>query len=147
MGELLEWSSRQLSITRVYHPLLWKKSFLAQGVNSMTLWGGALFLTYRLWFSGVSWRWSDSLLLSLMCCVYLLGCLKGYLRLRSVSQLFQDRARALWVHWPALVCAGPLASLISLKGFVHSLFSRRIRWRGIVYLMVSPEQTRVAGDN
>ena len=40
LHELLEWSGRQLSITHIYHPKLWRLAFASQALNSLTRWHG-----------------------------------------------------------------------------------------------------------
>ncbi|HUG43386.1 MAG TPA: glycosyltransferase, partial [Acidobacteriota bacterium] len=40
MSELLEWSFRQLAITRAYDPGLWRLAFSTQSLNFIALWGG-----------------------------------------------------------------------------------------------------------
>ena len=141
LHELLEWSGRQLSITRVYHPNLWRLAFVSQALNSLTLWGGIAFLVMALWNTTLA---SNRLFLALagvLASVYALGCLKGWIRLRAVTLLFPEHTRALGKHRLAYTFWGPLASLLSLWGFIRSLWSRTIQWRGVRYRMVSPKET------
>ncbi len=143
LHELLEWSGRQLSITHIYHPNLWRLAFLSQVLNSLTLWGGMAFLLMALWNNTLA---SNRLLLGLavvLALVYGLGCLKGWIRLRGVTLLFPEHSRVLRKYRLAYSFWGPLASLLSLWGFIRSLWSRTIEWRGIRYRMVSPKKTVV----
>ena len=143
LHELLEWSGRQLSITHIYHPNLWRLAFVSQALNSLTLWGGMAFLLMALWNPTLL---SNRLLFALavvLASVYTLGCLKGWIRLRAVSLLFPEHSRVLRRYRLAYTFWGPLASLISLLGFIRSLWSRTIEWRGVRYRMVSPTKTEV----
>ena len=147
LHELLEWSGRQLSITHIYHPNLWRLAFVSQALNSLTLWGGMAFLLMALWKPTLV---SNRLLIALavvLVSVYTLGCLKGWIRLRAVSLLFPEHTAVLGKYRLAYTFWGPLASLTSLLGFIRSLWSRTIEWRGIRYLMVSPRKTVVLEEN
>ena len=143
LHELLEWSGRQLSITHIYHPNLWRLAFVSQALNSLTLWGGMAFLLMALWSPPLV---SNRLLFALavvLASVYTLGCLKGWIRLHAVTLLFPEQAAVLRKYRLAYTFWGPLASLISLLGFIRSLWSRTIEWRGVRYRMVSPRKTEV----
>ncbi len=146
LHELLEWSGRQLSITHIYHPNLWRLAFVSQALNSLTLWGGMAVLLIALWNPTLV---SNRLLFALMvvlASVYTLGCLKGWIRLRAVTLLFPEHSRVLRKYRLPYTFWGPLASLISLLGFIRSLWSRTIEWRGVRYRMVSPTKTEVLGN-
>ena len=141
--QLLEWSARQLSITRVYNPGLWKAALVFQTLNSLTLWGGVVVILVALWqgdrhFGGVYLG-----LAALMGPIYLLGCFKGWIRLHAVLTLFPQHASMLKKYRWAYILWGPLASLVTLMGLLSSLVSREIEWRGVRYRMVSPEKTIV----
>ncbi len=147
LHELLEWSGRQLSITHIYHPNLWRLAFVSQALNSLTLWGGMAFLLMALWSPTLV---SNRLLIALavvLASVYTLGCLKGWIRLHAVTLLFPEQAAVLRKYRLAYTFWGPLASLISLLGFIRSLWSRTIEWRGVRYRMVSPKETEVLEDS
>jgi cellulose synthase/poly-beta-1,6-N-acetylglucosamine synthase-like glycosyltransferase len=146
LHELLEWSGRQLSITHIYHPNLWRLAFLSQVLNSLTLWGGVAVLLTALWNTTLV---PNRLLLALagvLATVYALGCLKGWIRLRAVTLLFPEHSRVLQEHRLAYTLWGPLASLLSLWGFIRSLWSRTIEWRGVRYRMVSARKTIVLNN-
>jgi len=143
LHELLEWSGRQLSITHIYHPNLWRLAFVSQALNSLTLWGGMAFLLMALWSPTLV---SNRLLIALavvLASVYTLGCLKGWIRVHAVTLLFPEQAAVLRKYRLAYTFWGPLASLTSLLGFIRSLWSRTIEWRGVRYRMVSPTKTEV----
>lgn len=141
LRELWRWSSRQLSITRVYHPRLWAVSFMLQTVNCLVLWGGTAFTLL-----GRLPETTRLLLAALIVAIYLLGCGKGWLRLKAVALLFPERRAALYRHAGAYICWGPLAALVSVTGMIRSLGSREIEWRGIRYRMVSANETVVLGN-
>ena len=143
MGELLNWSRRQLAITRVYDPGLWSAGFGAQMVNSLTLWGGTIVVMSGLWAQGALLSIHYQALATMIVGVYGLGCLKAWTRLKAVAFLFPEEARMLRRHRAANLLGGPIASLISVVAFLRSSLSREIEWRGVRYLMVSPSKTVV----
>ncbi len=67
--------------------------------------------------------------------------------MRAVSLLFLEKLSAVQKYRRAYTFWGPLASPLSLSGFVRSLLSRKIEWRGIGYLMVSPKETVVLEED
>ena len=136
--EFLNWSSRQLSITRVYHLPLWVMGFVSQGVNGLALWGGMILVILG-WTQGIPMI-DLALLVGV---IYLLGCWKGWLRLRAVTCLFPEKRPILQRDLGAYLFCGPLVSLVSLFGFIRSLLSREIQWRGIRYRMLSAKETVV----
>ena len=138
LAEFLAWSGRQLAITRVYHPKLWALALFSQALGSFTLWGGMAVVI-------VGWaRGAGTLGIGLLlAAIYLLGCSKGWLRLRAVSTLFPEQGDLLRRHRVAYLFWGPLASLVSLKGLIGPLWTRDIEWRGIRYRMISPAETVV----
>ena len=140
LKELLNWTHRQLSITRVYHPWLWNWALGTQLVNSLTLWGGAAVI-----LTGWGFYESPTLfrLASLVSLVYALGCLKGWLRIRAVLIFFPEQRPLLNRFRRAYIWGGPLASLLSLYGLIRSLLNRDIEWRGIRYRMLSSTKTEV----
>ncbi len=137
--ELLAWSYRQLAITRVYHPFLWRAALGTQLVNSLSLWGGAFVLSIAipagLTLPVPALPWG-----CMVTAIYLLGCWKAGLRLKAVRSLHPQAARR---HRLAFLTLGPAASLITLLGLLRSMLSRTIEWRGIRYRMDSPGKTEV----
>jgi len=140
-SELLQWSFRQIAITRVYHPTLWALALVSQVVHSFFVWGG----TVALVFVSISGRagFVHALLLAMILAVYSLGAWKSWLRLDAVRRLFAQDWRLIRRCLLCYLLSGPLTSLISVVGLIRSIFSREIEWRGVRYRMVSPDQTRV----
>jgi len=40
---------------------------------------------------------------------------------------------------------GVFVPYLFLANFVMSLFTRKVRWRGVTYELISPQQTRILG--
>ncbi len=142
LREFLDWSFRQMAITRVYHPRLWALSFVGQSLNVGALWGG-LFLALLASSGGGLGMGSISAMLVLIATIYILGCLKAWLRLDAVVGAFPERAGEILHHRRAYFFWGPLASMASLLALLRSSFQREIEWRGIRYRLVSPTRTEI----
>ena len=140
---LLEWTYRQLLITRLCAPKLLGIALAANLLNVLTIWGGGLFLLLTATI-GPAWLGESTFLLAfLWASVYAMGCLKGGLRLKAVTLLFGEEALQMKNYRWAYIFWGPLASLLSLQGMVRALFTRTIEWRGIRYRMIAPNRAIV----
>jgi len=133
--ELLEFTNRQLKITRVYSPHLWKPVLIGSLLFCAIFFGGLALVIARA-ISGLSYI--GPLVLVLL--IYVLGAAKAYIRLRAVSAGLVSYQRQLMKSWPAHLLLWPLASALFLVNAVAALFSRRIEWRGITYDLKSPTE-------
>jgi ceramide glucosyltransferase len=139
-GELLEFTTRQMKITRVYAPNLWRIVLFSNSLFVAVFWGAVVLAAARA-VSGQSFAWP----LALVCAIFLLGAGKAWLRWRAVMlALAPHRASlraGLWAHltlWPAT------AALFLYNALAAGL-SRRIVWRGIAYRLKSPNETVIIG--
>jgi cellulose synthase/poly-beta-1,6-N-acetylglucosamine synthase-like glycosyltransferase len=134
--ELLEFTTRQLKITRVYAPHFWQIVLFSNLLFVIIFFGGAALVITR-----AALGLSFILALAFILAIYLLGSLKAYLRWRAVCiPLASYRAelrRDAFTH----LSFWPLASALYLYNALAALFSRRIKWRGITYELKSPKET------
>ena len=135
MRELLRWCARQMAITRVYWPNLWRIGGGSQVAFVVFLIGGGM--------ATASGSVEASALLS---AVLLLSWLSGGIRARAVRLLLPEWSPQLRRYEWAYVLLAPVASFITVYGFLSSALSRRIEWRGKVYEMLSPSDTLVLGS-
>ena len=135
--ELLEFTTRQLKITRVYAPRLWQIVLVSNFLFVAVFYGGLALALSRFWRGS-----SFALPLALVVAVFVLGSAKALLRLRAVALAFDGKHR-IWR-------IGTLCSHLLLWPFASALFffnalaaahSRRINWRGIQYELKSPMET------
>ncbi|MDQ3667161.1 MAG: glycosyltransferase family 2 protein [Acidobacteriota bacterium] len=133
--ELIEFTTRQLKITRVYASHLWKAAFLGSLLFVLVFFGGLVLVSARA-FLGLSF-W---LPLSLLGLIFGLGALKGYLRLRAVELWLAKYDRELRKTLPAHMFLWPITSALFLYNSIAAMFSRRIEWRGIKYELKSPTE-------
>jgi len=133
--ELIEFTTRQLKITRVYAPHLWKAAFIGSLLFVLVFFGGIVLVSTRA-LLGMSF-WIPLVLLGL---IFVLGALKGYIRLRAVqlplAKYSRELGGTLWAH----LLLWPITSALFLYNTIAALFSRRIEWRGITYELKSPTE-------
>jgi ceramide glucosyltransferase len=133
--ELFEFTTRQIKITRVYAPRLWKALLLGSGVFVTVFFGGILLLISRI-ILGLPF----SLLLVIICVVFMLGSIKGLIRWWIVRIPLANYRKQLKRDLLAHGLLWPFASLLYLYNAVVAGFSRRITWRGITYELKSPNE-------
>jgi ceramide glucosyltransferase len=138
LRQVVEWTNRQTIICRVYRPALWWTITLAHAVsNAVALAGvGAVAAAAA---GGPAWLWWGAALLVPLAAQMADALLLLPLVARMVPQTAAALRRRRWAY----VLLTPLASLLILVNTLHSLLTRRIRWRGVTYRLVSPVETVV----
>ena len=135
---LMEFTNRQILITRVYAQKMWGISAGIHLLYSVTLVLGIVlslgdFLATRPAFH----------LATLTFLPVLLAMIRGALRAAGVSEvlaLYRSQiAGQAWIY----VVLPVFLSYFYLVNFIVSVFTRKIRWRGVTYELISPNQTRV----
>jgi cellulose synthase/poly-beta-1,6-N-acetylglucosamine synthase-like glycosyltransferase len=135
--ELVEFTTRQLKITRVYAPRLWLIVLVSNLIFCAVFYGGALISVSRA-LSGQPF----ALPLVLLLLIFLLGALKAHLRLRAVNlALAREGTQVRGFARLAHLSLWTLTSVIFLWNAVAAARSRRIVWRGIAYELKSPTET------
>jgi cellulose synthase/poly-beta-1,6-N-acetylglucosamine synthase-like glycosyltransferase len=132
VGELLEFTNRQLKITRVYAPHLWKPLLIGSLLFCAVFFGG-LFLVAARAILGLPY----ALPLALTIVIYALGAAKAYLRLKAVMMILAEYKNELAKSLPAHLMLWPIASALYLFNAIVAAFSRRISWRSITYELKS----------
>lgn len=134
-GELIEFTTRQLKITRVYATHLWRAAFIGSLLFVIVFFGGIVLVSLR-GFLGLSF----GLPLSLLVVIFVLGAAKGYIRLRAVQTPLAKYKRELNRTLLAHLLLWPITSALFLYNCIAAMFSRRIKWRGIKYELKSPTE-------
>ena len=135
---LLEFTNRQILITRIYSSKMWKAAALTHSLYCLTLALGCYLILTTL-FAGRP-------VLHLVLLTFLpllLASIRGVLRLTGVTETLpavrtQIMAQA-WIY----VLLALFVPFLYLVNFVHSLVTSRIRWRGAIYELISPQQTKI----
>lgn len=138
--EFLEFSTRQMKITRVYAAHLWKAALIGSLIFSTVFWIGVGLLFSA---AGVHF-W---LTFSLLTAIFILGALKSLVRLRAVKLVLPDYAAALNRQLPAHLTLWTITPLIYFYNCCAALWSRRIIWRGIEYELKSATETVILSTN
>jgi cellulose synthase/poly-beta-1,6-N-acetylglucosamine synthase-like glycosyltransferase len=137
--ELFEFTTRQLKITRVYAPHLWRVVLASNLIFCAIFYGGVLLSIAR-----AARGESFALPLAFVVTVFTLGALKAHLRLRAVSRtLAREGVRVRAPERAAHLTLWTLTAALFLWNATAAAFSRRIAWRGIVYELRSPTETRI----
>jgi cellulose synthase/poly-beta-1,6-N-acetylglucosamine synthase-like glycosyltransferase len=135
-SELLEFTTRQLKITRVYAAHFWKAVLLGSFLFVFGFFGGLALIIERAAL-GSTWQ----LPLALVVVIFVLGTAKAYIRWRAVLLAMKEHHTELKRGLLAHLLLWPLASLLYLYNALCAAFSRRINWRGITYELKSPTET------
>lgn len=135
-AELLEFTTRQMKITRVYQPGLWKASFAGSFIFNAIFWVGFALLFI---ISGIDF-WLTLVLLSL---IFALGAAKSALRLNTAKLVLKDYEVQLNKSLPWQTSLWLLSPLLFFCNAVAALFSRKIIWRGTKYELISAHETRI----
>jgi cellulose synthase/poly-beta-1,6-N-acetylglucosamine synthase-like glycosyltransferase len=124
--ELLEFTTRQIVITRVYDPATWRMTLVAQSVFNIAFWGG-LFLPWPYWM--------------VTPVLYLLAGIKSLIRYDAVATVLPPGA--LSKHRGSYILLAPLTALLFEYNLLRSALTRSILWRQIRYKLISPNRTEV----
>lgn len=138
--ELLEFSTRQMKITRVYAAHLWKASLLGSMIFSIIFWTG---VTLLFTVSGVHF-W---LTLGFVGVIFAFGAGKSFLRLQAVKLVLKDYEKELNRQILAHLILWTVTPPIYFYNCLRALFSRKIRWRGIEYELKSATETVILSTN
>lgn len=134
--ELIEFTNRQLKITRAYASHLWKSVLIGSVIFVLTFFGGIALVVYR---AATGHTFITPLVFLLI--IFVMGAMKSHLRLRAAGLIIQDKRMHSWPTTLAHVCLWPLASFLFLGNGLAAATSRRITWRGITYELKSPTET------
>jgi len=135
LGELFEFTTRQIQITRVYASHLWLPLLLGSALFAIVFFGGIVLLTVR-----IALGLPFIVLLLVLCFLFALGSIKAFIRWRVICIPLASYPKELRRDLLAHVLLWPVASLLYLYNAIVAGFSRRIHWRGITYELKSPTE-------
>jgi len=148
LARLLEFTTRQIIITRVYHAQLWWLGIISHSLFNTVFFGGlALVAASLIWplreasappTAQNPWASAAAALLGL---IYLLGLLKGALRLLAAREALPAARNDVLSLWWMYCLLWPVVSLVFQYNFIKSATTRRITWRGVCYELRSPGET------
>lgn len=135
-GKLLEFTTRQMKITRVYATNLWIASLIGSFIfNFVMIWSLVLIAFFEIktlsfWFA---------LFTFISVSIFSVG--KSHLRLKAVKSVLKDYEIELNKQILSQNTLWLFSSAIFLYNSVCALLSRKIVWRGIRYKLESPNRT------
>lgn len=135
---LLEFTNRQILITRVYANKIWSTAFATHSLFCLTFILGLVLTLADVIATRPSLQFAFLTFLPL-----LLASLRGAFRVVAVADLLpayksQINAQS-WIY----ITVGVFIPFLYLLNFLSSLVSRRIRWRGIRYELISTYETHI----
>ena len=144
MSEMFEWTNRQTIISKVYHPNLWKSIFFVHGTGNIILGLGTILLI----LNAISIINSPHILFAsiLMLSIIPMAMINGLFLLPSIIKMLPEHQKELEQSIIIYCLMAPLASILVLLNSVYSLFTNKIKWRGITYKMKSIKKTIVVDE-
>jgi len=127
--DLFEFTTRQIIITRVYEPRMWRMALVSQSIFNIAFW----------WSFALAW--TNSLAAVFFITIYGLAAAKSWIRLNALGSVLPDTALSDY-RWSYILWS-PLSGLIYEYNLLRSAFTRDIVWRQIRYRLVSPHRTIV----
>jgi cellulose synthase/poly-beta-1,6-N-acetylglucosamine synthase-like glycosyltransferase len=141
LAETVEFTNRQMKITRVYSPHLWMLSFFGSLVFNAVMASALAILVFSprndatVLFAGLAF---------IAVALFSIG--KSWTRLRAVELVLAERwpgVRRQWISQNTLWLLSPSIFLINC---ISAALSRKIVWRGIRYELKSPTETVIITD-
>ncbi len=133
-GELLEFTTRQMKITKVYSPTHFKISLIGSILFTFTFWTGMILLFF---VSGTHFR----LTLLLNFTIFTLGFIKAWVRLNAVKLVLGKYEKELNKQFLPQILMWTISPILYIYNDFAAIFSRKIIWRGIEYELKSTTET------
>lgn len=135
---LLEFTNRQILITRVYAQRVWAPAAATHLLYCVTLSLGLLLILSDFFEQRPAFHIATLTVLPV-----LLSAIRSSIRLTGVTEaLPAERSQITGQAWMYVMLAVFIPFLYAVN-FVNSLITRKIRWRSMAYELISPEQTRI----
>jgi ceramide glucosyltransferase len=135
---LLEFTNRQVLITRVYTDKVWAPAALTHLLYCVTLGLGVILI-----LSDIFQQRPVFHLVTLTFLPVLLSAIRSSIRLIGVTEALPTAKSQItgqaWIY----ILLTVFIPFLYLINFGNSLITRKIRWRGMVYELIGPEQTRI----
>ena len=140
-ADLLEFTSRQILITRVYAQEIWAFGLATHLLYCVTLLLG-LFLTLGDLIATLP-SFHHAVLTFLP---VLLGLIRSSLRVAGVTEVLPGaRSQIMDQSWVYILLT-IFVPFLYLVNFATSLITRQVKWRNISYELISPEHTRIVAN-
>jgi ceramide glucosyltransferase len=137
-GEFLHWTNRQIIITRVYAPRLWRL-----GLAAHMLYAGTLIFGLVLLFSSRMPVQGKFGILAFLMVILVLGIAKGAIRTTVARETFPQECELLAEYGNRYWQLALLVPWVMLWNFVTAGFTHHIEWRGIRYHLRSDHEVEI----
>ena len=141
LRQLLEFTTRQMKITRVYMPHLWLMSFFGSAMFCGVMLTAFLIVVLSRENSFAVWA---SLVTLVLVSAFSIG--KSWLRLKAVRLALPQYERELDRQFFSQNTLWLLSPALFLCNSIAALYSRRMTWRGTKYELKSPTETVIIRD-
>jgi len=135
---LLEFTNRQVLITRVYAEKVWTAAAVTHLLYCMTLLLGVILILSNFFEQRPSFH-----IATLTFLPALLSSIRSAIRLIGVTEALPAGRSQITVQAWIYVLLTVLVPFLYAVNFVNSLVTRKIRWRGMAYELIGPGQTRI----
>ena len=139
--ETLEFTTRQMKITRVYASHLWAMSFFGSGLFTFVMLTAFLLVIFS---RGNGVAVIASLVTIVLVSFFSTG--KSWLRLKAVRMVLREYDRQLRGQIFTQNTLWLLSPPLFLYNAIMATISRRMTWRGIKYELKSPSETVIIAD-
>jgi cellulose synthase/poly-beta-1,6-N-acetylglucosamine synthase-like glycosyltransferase len=136
--DLFEFTTRQMKLTRVYAPKLWKLSLFGSGLFTSVILASMSIIIFSA-RNGTNVAAAAAVLI--LVSIFSAG--KAWYRLKAVELVLKDRNPQLAGQWFSQLTLWALAPPLYLFNCIAALLSREMTWRGVTYVLVSRTETKV----
>jgi cellulose synthase/poly-beta-1,6-N-acetylglucosamine synthase-like glycosyltransferase len=135
---LMEFTNRQILITRVYAGKMWTSAAFTHLLYCLTLLLGLMLILENSLAQLPAFHIVVLTLLPL-----LLSSIRGSMRMMGVTEALPSlRSQIMGLAWIYILLT-LVVPFLYVANFANSLVTRKIRWRGVAYELISAQQTRV----
>ena len=135
---LMEFTNRQILITKVYAQKIWRMAVLTHFLYCVTLTIGVI-----LTLGDLSAGRPALHLATLTFLPVLLSAIRGALRVVGVTEALPSWRKQISAQSWIYIVLNIFVPFLYLVNFANSLITRKIRWRGIQYELLGESQTRI----
>ena len=136
LREMLEFTTRQMKITRVYAPKLWAMSLIGSTVFVVVMLASLMILLFS---RENSWLVIVAAFTIFSISVFSIG--KSFVRLKAIRMALPKWENQLRRQTFTQLTLFLIAPIIFLYNCIAALFSRRLTWRGTTYELKSATET------
>ena len=137
---LLEFTNRQIRITKLYRPQMWGLAFATHFLYCVTLLLGSY-----LWFSLLIASRPAFHIATLLILPLLLAAIRGAIRVIGVTEAIPSAKKQIMSQSWIYIVLTLFVPFLYLVNFISSFIGRRVTWRGITYELISTEQIHILG--